>query len=82
MSGFDAQRRYEFSPAFQGRGPRAGSPRGVAGPGKANEVSASRSDVCTWCEFNRRYATRTRNNLMPALKRRAKLIPTLRVEEP
>ena len=45
MSGFDAQRRYEFSPAFQGRGPRAGSPRGVAGPGKANEVSASRSDV-------------------------------------
>ena len=31
-------------------------------------------------EFNRRCATRTGNNLIPALKRRAKFIPTLRVE--
>ena len=31
-------------------------------------------------EFNHRYATGTANNLIPALKRRAKFIPTLRVE--
>jgi hypothetical protein len=31
-------------------------------------------------EFNRRYATARDNNLIPALKRRAKFIPTLRVE--
>ena len=31
--------------------------------------------------FNRRYATSTGNNLIPALKRRAKFIPTLRVED-
>ena len=31
--------------------------------------------------FNRRYATRTGTNVIPALKRRAKFIPTLRVED-
>jgi hypothetical protein len=31
--------------------------------------------------FNRRYATKNRNNLIPAMKRRAKFIPTLRVED-
>jgi hypothetical protein len=31
--------------------------------------------------FSRRYATRTATNFIPALKRRAKLIPTLRVAE-
>jgi hypothetical protein len=47
------------------RGPRSGSPSGVAWPGKLNEV----------------FPARTRNNLIPALKRRAKLIATLRVED-
>src|SRR5947209_10126329 len=31
--------------------------------------------------FNRRYATKPGNHLIPALKRRAKLIPTLRAED-
>jgi hypothetical protein len=31
--------------------------------------------------FNRRYATRAGNDLIPALKRRATVMPTLRVEE-
>src|SRR5205809_4783253 len=31
--------------------------------------------------FNRRYATKRGNHLIPALKRRAKLIPTLRIED-
>jgi len=34
----------------------------------------------TGANFNRRYATRTAQNLIPALKRRAKFMPTLRVE--
>ncbi len=41
---------------------------------------ASRSDALK-LELNRRYATRTGIDLIPALKRRAKFIPTLRVEE-
>jgi hypothetical protein len=31
--------------------------------------------------FNRRFATKDRNNLIPALKRRAKFNPTLRVAD-
>jgi hypothetical protein len=51
---------------------KAGNPQ-PSGP-------ASRSDVRTSGEFNRRYATGTANNLIPALKGRAKFRPTLRVE--
>ena len=62
MSGFDAQRRYEFSPAFQGRERPTKCLRRVATsePG-ANSIVATRREHVT--------------NLIPALKRRAKLIP-------
>jgi hypothetical protein len=50
-------------------------------PGNANDMFASRSDRLK-LEFGSTVATRReRNNRIPALKRRAKFIPTLRVEE-
>jgi hypothetical protein len=49
--------------------------------GGINEVSTSRSDEWNLREFDRRNATKTGNNLIQALKRRAKLISTLRVED-
>ncbi len=48
--------------------------------GKAAEPSLETSSETEPDQNDRRYATRTVNNLVPALKRRAKLIPPLRVE--
>jgi len=49
--------------------------------GKGKKVVASLSDVLNPAEINRRYATRVFNRAVPALKGRAKFMPTLRAEE-
>ena len=54
-------------------------------PFKAGKWSTERSRRVatseTRAQFNRRYATRTGDDLIPALKRPANFIPTLRVED-
>jgi hypothetical protein len=49
--------------------------------GKGHESYQRRVATLEIDEFNRRYATSPANHVIPALKRRAKLIPTLRVED-
>jgi hypothetical protein len=66
---------------FQGRGPRAGNPRGVEG--REGPIARARRVATSETGANSIVATRRKqaNNLIPALKRRAKFIPTLRVED-
>jgi hypothetical protein len=58
----------------------------LARPFKAGESSITYlrrvATAETGAQFNRRYATRHTMRLVPAFKGRAKLIPTLRDEEP
>jgi hypothetical protein len=66
---------------------KVGSTRSVdmnaALPFKAGKDAISRSRRLATPEaaFNRRYATTTSTNVVPALKRRAKFTPTLRVAD-
>src|SRR6266581_3391065 len=50
-------------------------------PGQGQKCSRRVATPEIGALFNRRYATKRGNHLIPALKRRAKLIPTLRVED-
>jgi hypothetical protein len=63
------------------RGPRAGSPRGVEAPGSGYRGCRRVATIESSFSFRRRYATRTPRWFFPALKGRAKLTPTLRVEK-
>src|SRR3989442_3516389 len=71
-----------------GRSDQVSSTRSVgmslARPFKAGaraKVFASRSDAGNWRPFQSSLRDETRQHLIPALKRRAKLIPTLRAED-
>src|SRR6266516_6118845 len=50
-------------------------------PGQGQKCSRRVATPEIGALFNRRYATKPGNHLSPALKRRAQLIPTLRVED-